>query len=52
MERADPWDEIARLEKQMEVELLLQLESTRAKEAQDPGRKHAREDATLLDPLP
>jgi hypothetical protein len=31
MNHADPWDEITRLEKQMEVELLAELERARAK---------------------
>ena len=32
MNHADPWDEIARLEKQMEVELLAALARTRARQ--------------------
>ena len=51
MEHADPWDEIARLEKQMEVELLLQLERTRADEAESlAATERAPVDRTLLDP--
>lgn len=38
MNHADPWDEIARLEKQMEVELLSQLEAAppKALRAREP----------------
>ncbi|HSH74194.1 MAG TPA: hypothetical protein VLA09_00705 [Longimicrobiales bacterium] len=45
MERADPWDEIARLERQMEFELLSQLERTRAQRAELPAKKRALEEA-------
>ena len=39
MNHADPWDEMARLEKQMEVELLAQREAAppTAPRAREPG---------------
>lgn len=35
MNHADPWDEMVRLEKQMEVELLAALARTRTKQRKD-----------------
>jgi hypothetical protein len=51
MDYADPWDEIARLERQMEVELLMQLERTLVHEAERlPVAERVPADRTRLDP--
>jgi len=50
MEHADPWDEVARLERQMEIELLSQLERTVNRETERlPDAERKATDRTLLD---
>ena len=51
MNHADPWDEIARLEKQMEVELLAHLEDAAVERRKGiPVSERLPSDGLLLDP--
>lgn len=51
MNHADPWDEVARLEWEMEVELLAQLERSRSSEAGGlPASERVPVDRAHLDP--